>query len=83
MQHLRQYHHVDNGGPALSINVPENREELEKTGCYLQLQECYYGYSQLSWRFENPTPQMLRKWSELLLNAAQILEGQTNEQFDV
>lgn len=82
MKQYKYYHHVDNGGPTVNIQIPENRKELEQDGyCFLELTEHYYDYSGLSWKFFNPPPKMLRAWAYLMLDAAKTIEEQTDEQF--
>lgn len=82
MKKLSSYYHVDNGGPTLSVVIPENRKELDAEPPRLEIEEGYYGYSSNKWTFYHPNPKMLKDWALKLLEAATIIESQTSKQFD-
>jgi len=82
MKRIKYYHHVCNGGPTLSVSLCENREDMDKTLSKLEISEGYEAISNTTWSFYNPTSLMLRKWADVLIEAAIEIEKQTPEQFE-
>ena len=82
MKVFKHHEHIDNGGPTLTVYVPENRKDIdEHYGC-LEISDGYYGYSSTIWKFGYPTAKMLRNWADILLAAARAMEDRTPEQLE-
>jgi len=79
---ISHYHHVCNGGPTLSVYLREDREDVDRDVSRIELKEGYEGTSMTKWAFYNPSTELLRKWADVLLEAAREIENQTPEQFE-
>ena len=76
MKKFENYHHVDNGGPKLTILFAENDEEAKtEPVAKLQISEGYLGYSNLTWELYEFSPKMLRDWANQMILAANYMEG--------
>lgn len=68
------YQHVDNGGLTIQV-VSRTYPNGEYGGIVLRVVDGYYDYSSHTLEFYHPDPKHLRKFSEVLLEAAQKLES--------